>query len=96
MPLALLIAGIFFLVSSIRGTDKDLAALIKNDFSGPGNFFFWMLALVAVGATGYIKGFRPIANAFLTLLLIVFLLAANKGGRDFFTSLINQVKGTAQ
>jgi hypothetical protein len=25
------------------------------------------------------------------LLLVVFLLAANKGGKDFFSSLVNQV-----
>lgn len=93
MPLALLAIAIVLLAAALRGTQDDLAALLKRDFTGPGNFLYWILALGSVGALGYIKAFRPVANAFLVLLLIVFILAANKGGKDFFSSLLSQVKG---
>ena len=93
MPLALIVIAIVLLISAIRGTQSDLAALLKKDFTGEGNFLYWILALGSVGALGYIKPLRPISNAFLVLLLIVFVLAANKGGKDFFSSLLSQVKG---
>lgn len=94
MPFALIAAGIVFFVTAMRGTTDDLAALIKKDFTGPGNFLVWILVFGAVGATGYIKPFRPIANAFLVLLVIVFILAANKGGKDFVSSLVSQITKT--
>jgi len=94
MPLAFLAFGTLFLIAAIRGTNKELFELLKGDFTGDGNFLIWILAISAVGSIGYIKELRPISNAFLALLLIVFLLAANKGGRDFFSSLVNQVRST--
>lgn len=93
MPLALLAAGLILLVSAMRGTTGDLFSLLKSDFTGPGNFLIWIMVLAAVGSVGYIKDLRPISNAFLVLILIVFILAANKGGRDFFSSLASQITG---
>lgn len=93
MPLALIAIAVVLITAAIRGTQGDLAALLKKDFTGPGNFLYWILALGSVGALGYIKEFRPVANAFLFLLLVVFILAANKGGKDFFSSLLSQVRG---
>lgn len=91
MPLALLAAGLILLITSMRGTTDEFFALLRKDFTGPGNFLVWILVLVAVGAVGYVKELRPISNAFLVLILIVFILAANKGGRDFFSSLVSQI-----
>lgn len=100
MPLVVVIAGLFFLIAAFRGTlqtksgssDPGLLNLIAGDFTDPnGSFLPWILALGLVGATGYVRPFKPVANAFLVLLLIVFLLAANKGGKDFFSSLANQI-----
>lgn len=93
MPLALLAAGLILLVSAMRGTTGDLFSLVKSDFTGQGNFLIWILVLAAVGSVGYVKTLRPISNAFLVLVLLVFLLAANKGGRDFFSSLVSQITG---
>lgn len=93
MPLALIAIAVIAFAVAIRGTQNELAALLKKDFTGEGNFLYWILALVGVGSLGYIKEFRPVANAFLVLLLIVFILAANKGGKDFFSSLLSQIKG---
>lgn len=94
MPLALLAFGALLLIAGVRGTQDDLFALLKKDFSGPGNFFLWILAILLVGSVGYVKQLRPISNAFLVLILLVFILAANKGGRDFFSSLLSQISGT--
>ncbi len=91
MPLALIAIGLVLLIAAMRNKTDDLFALLKNDFSGPGNFLYWIMAIGVVGAVGYIKPARPVANAFLVLLVIVFLLAANKGGKDFFSSLFSQV-----
>lgn len=92
MPLALVAIGVVLLIASIRGTTDELFALLKADFTGEGNFLLWILAFGAVGAVGYVKPLRPVSTAFLVLLVIVFLLAANKGGKDFFSSLLSQVK----
>lgn len=94
MPLALLAFGALLLIAAIRGTQDDLFALLKKDFTGQGNFFLWILAILLVGSVGYVKQLRPISNAFLVLILLVFILAANKGGRDFFSSLLSQISGT--
>lgn len=94
MPLALIAVGLILLISAMRGTTGQLFDLLKNDFTGPGNFLIWILVLAAVGSVGYVKDLRPIANAFLVLILLVFILAANKGGRDFFSSLVSQVTDT--
>ncbi len=94
MPLALLAIGLILLVTAMRGTTGELFTLLKGDFTGRGNFLIWILVLVAVGSVGYIKELRSVSNAFLVLILIIFILAANKGGRDFFSSLVSQVSGT--
>lgn len=96
MPLVLVAVGLAFLISAIRGTlQKDdgtgLLNLLQKDFTGDGNFLAWILAITLVGSVGYIKELRPVSNAFLVLILLMFLLVANKGGKDFFTSLTNQV-----
>lgn len=100
MPIALAFAGIVLLIAAVRNTltdsdkGKGLFTLLKEDFTGPGNFFTWILAIGMVGAVGYIKELKPISNAFLVLLLVIFLLTANKGGKDFITSLKNQILDT--
>ena len=78
MPLLLLALGLIFLASAVRGTTKDLFALLQGDFVGPQNFLIWTGAIVGVGALGYIKQIRPIANALLGLILVSIVLA-NRG-----------------
>ena len=94
MPLALIAAGTVLLLAAMRGTQDDLFALVKKDFTGQGNFFVWILAIVLIGSVGYVKEMRPLSNAFLVLVLIIMLLSANKGGKDFFSSLLTQIRGT--
>lgn len=103
MPLVLIAVGIALVVAAMRGTLKNpdgqsgLLDLLHADFVGPGNFFAWVVAIGLAGSIGYVRPLRPLSDALMVLIIIVFLLAANKGGKDFFSSLTNQlVTGTAK
>lgn len=78
MPFALAIVGIVLLVSALRGTSGALFAAIKSDFTGSGNYLYWVIAIMLIGSIGYIKKLQPVSDAFLALLLIV-LMISNKG-----------------
>jgi hypothetical protein len=84
LPIAFVAIGALFLIAAVRGTVVDkgsapgLLTLLKGDFTGQNNFLIWMVAIWALGALGYIPGFKPIANAFLVLFLVVLFLS-NKG-----------------
>lgn len=96
MAWAFLIVGMIFLVSAIKGTQHDLWMLVKSDFTGSGNFFYWVLAIIIIVVLGNIKSIRPVTDAFLGLVILVIILAQYKGGNDLFSSFISQVKeGTA-
>lgn len=92
MPMFLLLLGIMFLTAAVRGKDKVdlLFSTIKDDFTGPNNFFEWGVALFVIGAVGYYKPLKPVSTAFMTLLIVVLFLS-NKG---FFNEFMSQVKGT--
>ena len=88
MSFALLFAGILLLVSGVRGTQGDLFALLKNDFTGPGTFFYWSLVVIVIGSIGYVPRLRPLSRVFLVLLIVVLFLAKGNpnavGGGFFF------------
>jgi hypothetical protein len=97
MPFALMIVGLVLLVSAIRGTQQDLFKLVKGDFTGPNNFIFWMAAILAIGAMGYIPRVKPISTAFLVLVVLVLVLARGNPqgvGGGLFTKLTTGLKST--
>jgi len=90
MPFALLIIGAIILIAAIRGQTGTLFSLIKSDFTGSGNYLYWIVAILAVGSVGYIKKLQPISDAFLALVLVVLFLS-NKGFfSQFMTGLSTQ------
>lgn len=91
MPFALAIIGIVILISAIRGTSGALFSTLKSDFTGSGNFLYWVIAILVVGSIGYVKKLQPISSAFLALLLIV-LFISNKG---FFAQFQSGISGAA-
>jgi hypothetical protein len=91
MPFVLLFVGIILLVSALRGTSSALFATLKSDFTGSGNYFYWVMAILAVGSIGYVKKLQPISDAFLVLLLVVLTLS-NKG---FFAQFVSGMSGAA-
>jgi hypothetical protein len=87
MPFALLIVGILFLVAAVRGTHKELFALLGETFGGKPGFLKWALALVLIGAIGYVKSLKPVSNAMLTLVFLALILA----NRGFFKEFTRQI-----
>lgn len=87
MPFALLIIGVWLLIAGVRDTagpatqPGTLFYLLHGDFTGPNNFIYWFLAIVLIGALGYIPRLKPLSTAFLALVLVVlFLKKGNASG----------------
>jgi len=93
MPFVLIIAGIILLTVAVRNTQDDLFGLVKGDFTGTNNFIYWVIAILIIGAVGYVPKLKPVSVAFLTLVILVLLL---KKGEGFFDSFNKQIAaGTA-
>ncbi len=78
MQFALVFIGLLMVVTGVRNTHAALAAQLRSDFTGPGNFLYWVAAIGVVGSIGYAQTFRSFANMFLALIIIAMVLA-NKG-----------------
>lgn len=78
MPFALVFIGLMMIVSGARNTHVQLGEQITKDFTGPGNFTTWIVALGLLGAIGYNEKARPLSHAFMALIIIAMVLA-NKG-----------------
>jgi len=90
MPFVLLVAGVVLVIAGFRGTLGDLWTLLRGDFTGQNNFVYWFLSILVIGSVGYIERLRPIANAFLVLVIAILFLS-NKG---FFAQFTNALKST--
>lgn len=102
MPFALLILGAVLLVAAVRGTQDDLFTLVKGDFTGNGNFLYWVVVLLIIGAVGYIPKLKPLSDAFLVLMVVVIFIKAGNpqsgtgGFFSKFTSAIGSTSATQQ
>jgi len=91
MPIVLIIVGALFLTSAVRwnsGGDK-IWTLLGGDLtsSNKGNFFAWAVAIILIGAVGYIDELKPVANTMIGLVIVVLLLSNN----GFFANLEKEV-----
>ena len=93
MALSFIVIGLLLLVSAVQNTQSQLFALVKEDFTGPDNFFQWMFALAFVGAIGFIPRMRGFSVALLTLVLLAIFL---KRGTGFFDQLTAAFQGTTK
>lgn len=87
MPIFFLIVGVLLIVVGINDKMSELGDLIKEDFQPTGNqagFQVWIIALFVAGSLGYIRSFKPVANAFIVLILVSLMLS-NRGFFDRFT-----------
>lgn len=91
MPFVFGIAGVLLVVAGVRGTTSQLTALIKADFTGTPNYLEWMVAILIVGAVGYIQQLHTISRLFMTA-IVLGLLFSNKG---FFASLTQGIQSPA-
>lgn len=85
----LILVGFVILIAAFRGEETTLAHLVASDIEGMGgtSFVWWILAVAAVGAVGYIPAVRPLAISFLALIILGVVLA-NEG---LFADLENQL-----
>lgn len=93
MPFVIIALGILLIVVGIRNTQTQLGKQIQTDFTGQGNFFYWIAAIMIIGALGYIDELRAPSRAMLALVLIA-LIFSNQG---FFNKFVQQIQsGSAQ
>jgi general stress protein CsbA len=77
MPFALLTIGVLLLVAGARGTQDDLFNLVKGDFTGSDkgqSYVHWIVAIVLIGALGYISALKNLSRAFLILVIVVLFI----------------------
>jgi hypothetical protein len=87
MPIFILFVGILLVAAGINNKLPLLLDLIKEDFRPTDNvagFHVWIIAIVVAGSLGYVRAFKPVANAFLVLIMVGLILS-NKGFFDKFT-----------
>lgn len=88
MPFVLIVTGLLMIVTGGLGTYAQFAAQLRKDFTGPGNFLYWIVAIMAVGSIGYIENLKSFSRLFLALILISMLLS----NRGFFAQLDAAIK----
>jgi hypothetical protein len=96
MPFALIIIGVVLLISSARNTltnqqGTGLYQLLASDFTGSDNFIYWAVAILLIGALGYVPKLKPLSVAFMTLVILVLFL---KKGTGVFSQLSNALAST--
>lgn len=97
MPIVVIAIGLVLLIAAVRGTHKELGALLLSQFVGPGSFSAWVFAFVLLGMIGFIEPLKPLSRGLMGLLLLVLLLR-NSQGTDLITTASEQIFGpdTAQ
>lgn len=92
MPIFFLLVGILLVIVAINDKLPDLTKLAHDDFVSSSNgpsFTVWIVAIIAVGAIGYVQALKPVANAFLALIIVVLILS-NKGFFAQFTQTVSK------
>jgi len=97
MSFALFLIGITLLTVAVRNTQDVFVQLIKGDFTGPGNFFWWIAAIVLIGAIGFVPKLKPVSDAFLVLILLALILTRGSPsfpGGGVFSQFVKALQGT--
>jgi hypothetical protein len=75
MPFALVFVGLILIVTGSRNTYQQFGAKLVGDFTGPNNFLYWIAAIGAVGALGYVDSLKTFSRVFMSLILVSMILA---------------------
>jgi hypothetical protein len=78
MPFVLVLAGLLLIVTGAKGTYSQFGQQLSKDFTGDGNFTYWIASIGAVGSIGYIDALKEVSRLFLALILIAMVLS-NRG-----------------
>ena len=90
MAFVFLIVGAVILTSGVRGTQDDLFKLLQGDFdpaqqqAGQSSFIPWVLAILIIGAGGYVKQLRSLSHGFMALVIIAMIIKAYKVNPQIF------------
>jgi hypothetical protein len=82
MAFVFIIIGLVILVSGVRGTQSTLYSLVKNDLDS--GFIPWIVAILIIGAVGYVQDLRTLSRAFMALVIIALILKAYKNNPQIF------------
>jgi hypothetical protein len=94
LPFAFGVAGLLLITAGVRGQTSNLFSLLKSDFTGPQNYFEWMVAIFLVGSIGYIKQLSTISRLFM-IIVGAGLLYQNRNVLSQLTSEEQQATGTS-
>lgn len=95
MAFALLIAGVVMLVAAMRNTQLCLVRIVQSDFTGTNNFTYWIVALIVIGAIGYVEKLKKISDGLLVLIFVALFLSRGQGpGGGFFGKFVTALQGT--
>lgn len=89
MPFILLIIGAALVISGIKGTQTTLGKQLQQDFTGPNNFIYWLIALGGIGSLGYVPQLEKFSRTFMALIIIV-LFISDKGFFNKFNIAIKE------
>jgi hypothetical protein len=92
MPFIFIGTGLVLVFVGLQGNPAKLYALIAADFTGPNSFIYWMIAILILGALGFIPSLEKLSRLFMLLVLVVLFL--DNGG--FFQQFQAFVKSTTQ
>lgn len=95
MPFFLVALGLVLAASAINGKHRELGILWAQEFTGQGSFLNVALVLFLLGALGAITGLRPVAVAFMSLVLVVMFLthAGTSESVNFISRIRQQLSG---
>lgn len=88
MGFVLVAGGLLMIVTGAKGTYSQFGSQVASDFTGPGNFTYWIVSIGAVGSLGYIEALRAFSRMFMALILIAMVLS----NRGFFTKFSDALK----
>ena len=86
MGIGFVIVGFVLIVTGTQNTYAQLGAQLDKDFTGQGNFTYWIVALGAVGALGYIPALKVFSTYFMALILLALFLSKGQGFFSQFQS----------
>ncbi len=89
MAFVFTIVGLLMIITGVKGTYAQAGSQIAGDFTGSQPFTYWVAAIIAVGALGYIDSLRAVSRMFLTLILVSMVIA-NRGFFSKFTDALKQ------
>ena len=95
MPFILVTTGLLMIITGARNTFGAMGKQIAGDFTGAGNFTYWMLSVGTVGAVGYVQPLRKFSIMFMTLILLAMILAHGGFFDQFYAAIKSGPKAPA-